>query len=148
MFPISPCSVLEEFVHLLYLGCPFYWCIVAWSPVMGAAAFLPCWLIVLRCPSTEPTEVSGGDRSWWENGDLQKGSCRWELPRTTAARVFAPQGALDAPRFLRSPFSTSRRVWSGLLRGHGLFSWVPVYTGPGIQPPRAEFLLSPVLWDH
>lgn len=92
MFSISSCSVLEEFVHLLYLGRPFYWCIVVvvWSPVMGGAVFHPCWLIILRCPSTGAHGLLGGARSWWENGDLQKGSCQWELPRTTAASVFFP----------------------------------------------------------
>ena len=46
---------------------------------MGGAVFHPCWLIVLRCPRTGACGLLGGTRSWWENGDLQKGSCQWEL---------------------------------------------------------------------
>ena len=45
-------------------------------------------LFDLKHSSTVLYRLLGGDRSWGENGSLQKGSCHRVLPRTTATTIF------------------------------------------------------------
>ena len=88
---------------------------------MIRTVFPPCWLFGLRPPST------GGYR-WYDaaNGSLRKGSHQWALPRTAAARVFAPCWAPGIPSpqqdtLVHLQVGLTHLLWGSLLFSPG--SW-------------------------
>ena len=106
--------------------------------------FLFCWVFGLRHSNSGACRLWGRAKSWWQNGNLRKISCRSIFSRASATSVVATSVSSswhlppseDPPRFI-GKFSPGSCGFSTLC-------WVPVYVKPCVHPPRMASLFPQI----